>query len=112
MDPDKPKYSAYLAVLALAGALDENLADRASSRKDEATRMAALVTRTIALLDDAPEIFEIAYKYAYQTVAELGIDDVSDDVGDARVGPGLTKKISFKSFVSLFLKVRMRIDAD
>jgi AIPR protein len=112
LDPDKPKYNSYLSVLALCGALKENLAERSLDRAAEAERMRVYLSKTDSLLAKHPKDFERAYLLAYQVLADLALEEVSDTVGDALVGQRMFKKISATAFQSAYVKLRMRLDSD
>jgi hypothetical protein len=112
LDPDKPKYNAYLAILALAGALQQNLAEKAPSVTDEGKRMSQLLDYTTLLLSNDKRKFQESYLFAYQVLAEVALESMSDEAGDIRVGQHMSKRVKDASFNALYHKLRMRLDAD
>jgi hypothetical protein len=112
LDPDKPKYNAYLAILALAGALKQNLADKAPSVTDEGKRMIQLLDDTTLLLSTDKRRFQESYLFAYQVLAEVALESMSDEAGDIRVAQQMFKRVKDAAFNALYHKLRMRLDAD
>lgn len=112
-DASRPKYRAYLAVLALCATLEDNLAERSEDDLAEANRMRAFVAKTRQQLEiplGRTEFIENFIK-AYSVVGELALDEHEDDA-KGKVRQRVQGKVASTSFTTLYSKLRRRIDAD
>lgn len=107
----RPKYRAYLTVIALCAALQEDLATRSSSEGEEAHRMQQFLRKARGLLENRREEFSQLYMLAYQTLAELAMQAWSSNAGEAQVAQEMHKRISSTPFRAVFRTLRMKMDA-
>jgi hypothetical protein len=104
----KPRYRAYLAVLALCGSIRLNIADREADAVKEAERTRDFLRRTRTLLENESNIFHRRYLLSFQVLSDCALD--AGDEGD--VAQSMFQKVSKTAFTTLYLKLLTRIDGD
>jgi hypothetical protein len=107
---DKPKYRAYLAILATCGALSDDISERSSNQDAESKRMREFLGKIRQLLQGSAVDFQRSYLLAFQVLAELAID-ASPGGSDEQIAQTMYNKFSKSTFKSLYMKLRMRLDA-
>jgi hypothetical protein len=112
-DPDKPRYRAYIAILAICGALAEDLSKRSSEASEEVARMEQFLKKTKALLENNYSWFERCYLLTYEVLASFSLQAWTKDRGsDSHVAQEMYKRLSQAPFDAFYAQLRMRIDAD
>jgi hypothetical protein len=106
---EKPRYRAYLAVLALCGALRKNLSERSADSKVEAGRMNDLLVKTRELLENRSREYKRVFLLAFQVLADMVLD-ASSSGSDTEVAQMMYLKISKSAFHTLYSKLLIRID--
>ena len=87
------------------------MAEKARDADDEAKRMRALLDQAHTLLVNDRESFQESYLSAYQVLADVALEAMSDDEsGEARVAQIMFRKVKDASFGALYRKLRMRLD--
>jgi AIPR protein len=104
---DKSKYRVYLAIIALAADLPDELSltTRSSDTARETERMRAMLTHVRSYLANRREEFVIAYLNAYKILARVAREH--DEPTDAAIGQNMYNRVSATSFNSLVQDTRM-----
>ena len=106
---EKPRYRAYLSVLAVCGALRTNLADRDASSDSEASRMKEFFVKTRDLLENRLGDYKRVFLLAFQVLADISFE-ASPSGSEKEVAQNMFLTISKAPFNTLYLKLLMRID--
>ncbi len=64
--------------------------------------MLEFIERARELLNDQKDEFQRSYVYAYQVVAELAYDAITDETGDALVAQRLFKRVSDAPYATVY----------
>ncbi|KNX38934.1 hypothetical protein VV01_20255 [Luteipulveratus halotolerans] len=108
LDSTKHKYSAYLILLAAAGALKFDLSQRESDPETEAARIDGFLSDLGSLLRERKNEFTEAYLIAFKVYAAS--TDRSQE-GDEKTAQRLSVRLQESSFSNLFRQIRMELDA-
>jgi hypothetical protein len=113
-DPDKPRYRAYISILALCGALEDDLSKRAPpDTGQEVERMQSFLTRARGLLENEYSRFERCYLLTYDVLASASFGAWTKEKGsDAQITQEMHKRISQAPFEAFYAQLRMRMDSD
>jgi hypothetical protein len=106
---EKPRYRAYLSVLAICGALRVNLADRDSTLQGEVGRMRVFVERARELLENRSDEYSQVFLQAFLILADSALE-ASSTGSDAEVAQAMFHRISKSSFTTLYTKLLMHVD--
>ena len=104
---DKSKYRVYLAIMALAADLPDNLSltGRSSDTATETDRMRSMLEHVRSYLSTRREEFVTAYLNAYKVLARVAREH--DEPTDAAIGQNMYSRVSAASFNSLVQETQM-----
>jgi hypothetical protein len=108
-DESKPRYRAYVSVLALCGALRDNLAERSASAVKEAERMKKHLANASRLLEADAVTYQRCFLLAFQVLFE-GALEASRAGSDKEVMQQMFGELSKSPFTTFYTKLLVRID--
>ncbi len=108
---DKPRYRSFLAIAAICAAVRVDISCRSLSTEEETERMNELFGKFRYVLENSPNEYHNAYKYAFATVADTLLD-IEQPRNDSDIQQSMFYKISSMAFNSLFKRILVRIDVD
>jgi hypothetical protein len=106
---EKPRYRAYLAVLAVCGSLRTNLSERSSETGIEAARMKQFFIKTRELLENRAADYGRVFSLGFQVLADTALD-ASQSGSEAEVAQNMFQKVSKSPFYTVYSKLLIRID--
>lgn len=108
---DKPRYRSFLAVVAACATARFDISSRVTSTVEETMRMRQFLGICRKVLENAPDSYRTAYRYAFAAVAD-SLLDVDMTKGEPDIQQGMFHKVSTMTFDGLYKRVLTRIDAD
>jgi hypothetical protein len=108
LDRNRPKYAAYLILLAICGALRTDLSNRYQDPEDESRRLAEFLASASALLTEDRERFTDAYLMAYKVLA-VNLHRIDEEEGKTQ--QRMTGRVKESSFTTLYRTICMELDS-
>jgi hypothetical protein len=105
---DKPKYFAFITLLALCGATEGQL----GSDETDGRQLLDFVGIAHQLLENDPARFERAYIAAYEIVAGHALEVWDATTPEDRIQQHMSTRVESANFAMLLTKVAMRLKAD